>query len=535
MNKLPLFQKLKSDKIQFDNRYQTDASTISSFFIFFIFFIFCLLFLRLFQLTVVKGNYYYSLAEENRIKEIIIEAARGKIIDRKGLVIAKNLPADINKNANRLNSPRYYQEGMAAAPIIGYRQSADPADIKNDRCLSKLKIGDKIGKKGVEKLYDCDLRGRPGKKLIEVDAQGRYLKTLTVVAPTEGKTIQLALDWQLQQKAYELLKEKKGAVVAVKPKTGEVLILVSSPTFDPQIFENDNQEAIKKIFANQDKPLFNRAGQGVYPPGSIFKLVVAAAALEEKKIDEDTQIEDTGTVQLGPLTFGNWYFLQYGKTEGMVDIVKAIRRSNDIFFYKIGEKLGPEKIKRWAERFGYGKEIGFGLGETTGLIPSPFWKKEVLKERWYTGDTYNLSIGQGYILVTPLQVTIATATIANDGYLCQPQLLKTNRQPPTTNHCKKIPISPKTLKLIQQGMQEACSPGGTGWPLFNFKPQTACKTGTAESQTKEAAPHAWFTVYAPADNPEISLTVLVENGGQGSDVAGPIAKEILKSYFERKE
>lgn len=545
MKKLPLFQKEKSDKIRFKNHYPTESSTLSLFLVFFIFFLFFLLFLRLFQLTIVKGNYYYRLAEENRIRELIIEAPRGEIIDRKGLVIAKNLPADISKNSDRLTSLRHYQAGEAAGPIIGYRQTASEDDLKDDHCLSKLKMGDKTGKKGVEKLYDCELRGRPGKKLIEVDAQGRYLKTLTVIDPSQGKTIQLALDWQLQQRAYQLLEGKKGAVVAVKPNTGEILILVSSPSFDPQVFENNNQKAIKKILESKEKPLFNRATEGVYPPGSIFKLVVAAAALEEKKINKDTLIEDTGIVQLGPLTFGNWYYLEYGKTEGMVDIVKAIQRSNDIFFYKTGEKLGPEKIKLWAKKFAYGSKFNFGLGESSGLIPSPFWKEEVIGDRWYTGDTYNLSIGQGYILVTPLQVTMATTVIANGGYLCQPQLIKVKSQKLKVKNCQKLPISQKTLFLIQEGMKQACSPGGTGWPLFKFKVQslkfkvqeiqTGCKTGTAESHGENKSPHAWFTIFAPYEKPEIVLTVLVENGGQGSDVAAPIAKEILKAYFEREQ
>ncbi|MGB9707691.1 MAG: penicillin-binding transpeptidase domain-containing protein, partial [Microgenomates group bacterium] len=299
---------------------------------------------------------------------------------------------------------------------------------------------------------------------------------------------------------------------------------------------------------NFDHPLFNRALEGLYPPGSIFKLVVAAAALEEKTIDEKTQIEDTGVLQAGPLKFSNWYFLQYGKTDGMVDVVKGIGRSNDIFFYKIGEKTGVEKIKKWAQILGLGKKTGIGLSEEEGLIPSIFWKETILKDQWYLGDTYNFSIGQGYILTTPIQLAVLTSVFANNGYLCQPKLLKIkNNQWLMEKNCQKLPLTVKTLNLIKQGMKQACSPGGTGWPLFEFKVeekqasgpanlikiQTACKTGTAESQSKNHLPHAWITVFAPYENPEIILTVLVENGGQGSDVAGPIAKEILKAYFEQ--
>ncbi|MEK7109720.1 MAG: penicillin-binding transpeptidase domain-containing protein, partial [Patescibacteria group bacterium] len=259
-------------------------------------------------------------------------------------------------------------------------------------------------------------------------------------------------------------------------------------------------------------------------------------------------IEDKGNIKAGAATFSNWYFLQYGKVDGMVDVIKAIRRSNDIFFYKVGERTGVEKIKQWSDIFGLGKRTGIGLDETEGIIPSIFWKKEVLKENWYLGDTYNLSIGQGYVGTTPLQMAFITDVFANGGYLCKPQLLKQN-----VGACKKLPISQKTIDIIREGMKQACSIGGTGWPLFEFSIrsdpaklgqqgqtltkhiQVACKTGTAESHAKSGMPHAWITVFAPYDNPEISVTILVEEGGQGSDVAGPIAKEILKAYFERSQ
>ncbi|MBI3366616.1 hypothetical protein HY041_03245 [Candidatus Roizmanbacteria bacterium] len=553
MNKLSPFNKGFSGGIQFDDDRSQSHQYALFFYLLGIILLFLIILLRLFQLTVVKGDYYRRLSEKNRIKELFIEPERGEIRDRKGFVVAKNISADLKKNNERLQSKRIYDGSEAIAPLIGYRQIADKNDFKNDNCISPLQLGDKIGKKGVEKVYDCDLRGRYGRKLIEIDAKGNYLKTLTVIPSENGKIIQLSFDFDLQKKAYELIKHKKAAAVGVHPKTGEVLFLVSSPSFDPQVFENQNTNEIQSYFTDGKKPLFNRTTEGIYPPGSLFKLVLAAGALEEKTIDEKSLVEDTGTVQAGPLKFGNWYFLQYGKTEGMVDIVKAIKRSNDIFFYKTGEGLGPDKIRQWAGILGYAKETGIGLNEAEGLIPSPFWKQETLKDRWYTGDTYNFSIGQGYVAVTPLQTVITTSVFANGGYLCKPKLLKGQE-----SECKKVSISQKNLTLIREGMKEACSPGGTGWPLFDFKIvdkiilpenkestqgtkiiykpiQTACKTGTAESQAASGLPHAWITVFAPFNNPEIALTVLVEEAGQGSDVAGPIAKEILKTYFERRE
>lgn len=502
---------------------------------------FIALFLRLFQLTIVKGAYYRSLSEENRIREIVIEPKRGEILDRKGFVLVQSSPGDIDQE-DRIVSRRRYLYPEAFAHLIGFRQIADEKDINSDPCLNKLKLGDKVGKKGVEKTLECQLRGTSGKKLIEVDASGKRLKTLSVIPPIDGASIRLAVDGDLQKKAYELISHKRGAVVASRPKTGELLVLTSSPSFNPQYFEEGVGSEISKYFDNKDKPLFNRTTEGIYPPGSTFKLVVAAGALEEKAVTEKTIVEDTGSIKAGPLQFGNWYYLEYGKTEGSVDMVKAIKRSNDIYFYKVGEKLGAPDIKVWADKFGFGRKTNIHIDENEGLIPSSFWKEDVLHEKWYLGDTYNLSIGQGYMLTTPIQVNRMTSVFANDGHLCDPQLVKTN----DTSKCHKLPISEATLSTIKEGMQEACTTGGTGWPFFDFKVKSnklkteekitvACKTGTAEANVDAEHPHAWLTVYAPAENPEIVVTVLIEESGQGSDIAGPIAKEVLRSYFEREE
>lgn len=541
MPKLPLFEKARHGGMRFTNQGKDRSLWFLFAYIFFVALFFLILIIRLFQLTIVKGNYYRRLSEQNRTREIIIEPKRGTIIDRKGFTIAYNLDQNIDDMGERISSKRQYEASNATSHLVGYRQIADENDMKNNPCIRKLRLGDMVGKKGVEQLFDCELRGVTGQKFVEINAKGEVFQSIHVVKPRDGTTIQLTADLELQKKAHELLQGKQGAIIATSPKTGEVLLLASSPFFNPQDFEEKQGEKVTDYLIDEAKPLFNRALEGTYPPGSLFKLVVAAAALEESIITEKTEIEDTGTITAGPLTFGNWYFLQYGKTEGAVSVVKAIQRSNDIFFYRMGEKLGVEKIKAWADAFGYGKKTDSGLPEDEGVIPSPFWKEETLKDRWYLGDTYNLSIGQGYLLATPLQVHQATSVFANNGYWCKPQVLKLQNNQP---ECKKIAISQKTIDLIKQGMIQACSPGGTGWPLFEFKIttqdrqiplQTACKTGTAESHAKSGLPHAWFTVFAPADNPEIVLTVLIEEGGQGSDIAAPLAKELLKTYFERKE
>lgn len=563
MIKLPFLQKGDSKGLRF---FSTNNRVIeNAFFIYvaIIFLFLIILFLRLFQLTIVKGSYYRALSEQNRLREIIIEAPRGEIIDRKGFTIAQSLAPNINqkiepglfKSDQRITSRRIYNSPEAIAPLIGYRQIADNNDLKNDICQNKLPLGNRTGKKGVEKLFDCQLRGRSGKKLVEIDAQGKYLKTVDVIPPTSGNTIQLALDLELQKKSYELVKNVKAAIVVTNPKTGEILASVSSPSFNSQDFEDSTNKNIQSYLNDKNNPLFNRVTEATYPPASIFKLIVATAALEEKVIDEKTEIEDKGSIKAGVATFGNWYFIQYGKVDGMVDVIKAMKRSNDIFFYKIGEKTGVEKIKKWTDIFGLGKRTEIGLNEAEGIIPSTFWKKEVLKEDWYLGDTYNLSIGQGYVGTTPLQMALVADVFANGGYLCKPQLLKQNVK--TQNFaslptCKRLPISQKTLDLVREGMRQTCLAGGTGWPLFDFsirpdpakqerqgqalkKIQIGCKTGTAESHAVSGMPHAWISAFAPYDKPEISVTVLVEEGGQGSDVAGPIARDILKAYFERSQ
>jgi len=563
-SKLSPVSRVDAGGMHFSNGKNIGRRILLFFFLLAVCSLFFVLLIRLFQLTVVKGQYYRRLSEENRIKEVIIEPKYGKIRDRKGFVLAENTEPNIATTSSLISSDRIYYYPEETAHVLGYRQIADDYDIAHDYCIRKLIPGEMTGKKGVEKLYDCELRGTPGKKLIEINAQGRQERVIAVVPPISGQDLQLSLDIELQQAAYKALGTRRGAVIAIKPTTGEILAFVSSPSYHPEAFEKGLPE-VSGYFTDESKPLFDRITQGVYPPGSVIKPFYAIGGLEDNIIDEKTIVQDDGYLTAGPLKFGNWYYLEYGKTEGPVDIVKAIRRSNDIFFYKLGGMMGPEKMRSWLQKFGFGSVVGIGLDENEGLLPSPFWKTETLKENWYLGDTYNYSIGQGYLLVTPLQIAHADIVLANDGTICQPTFLK-NAHP----ECKKMPISDKTLGLIREGMKQACAPGGTGWPLFDFKVRneamitkalegvsedkkasveaalrrnpdylkpitTACKTGTAESHAENGVPHAWFTTYAPFEKPEILVVVLVEEAGQGSDVAGPVAKDVLTAYFERGE
>jgi penicillin-binding protein 2 len=326
--------------------------------------------------------------------------------------------------------------------------------------------------------------------------------------------------------------DRKGAVVASDARTGEILALVSSPSFDP--------EQVEEYLDNKGLPLFNRAVSGEYPPGSVFKVVTATAALEEGKVNELTEIEDTGEIRVGVWRFGNWYYDQYGRKEGVLRIVRAIARSNDIFFYKLGEWLGIELLSDWAKYFGLASLTGIDLaGEAYGLMPTPAWKEEYKGEQWYLGDTYITAIGQGDILMTPLQVNQMVGIIASRGRLCQPMVVAREPEPNRQDNCQRLDISDRTLETVIEGMRQVCEAGGTAWPLFEFKVkgkriEVAGKTGTAEFGDPEDKTHAWFSGFAPVTEPEIVVTVLLEAAGDGSDEAAPVAKELLRYWFSRQ-
>lgn len=563
--KLPIYEKTeKKFSYNFAKNTILPSRTLFLGFLFLIASFFLLI--RLFQITITKGQYYRLLAENNRIKEILLEPKRGTLYDR------KNIPVAFSKKVKHAYK-RMYPFGEILSHSIGYRQIASKEDIVHDICKSPLYKNDFVGKSGIERLFECDLRGQKGKQLVELDSKRAQIHTLSIQKPIGGNDITLSLDSDLQQKMDNIiknneitsdvkvtLKDKSIVAIATKPQTGEILMMYSYPTFNPDVFESNITVQKNVYLKDLKRPLINRALLGTYPPGSIFKPIIATAGLEEKVISAKTLIEDMGFIKAGPRIFNNWLFTQYGRTDGMVDMRKALTRSNDIYFYTLGGKLGEDKIKKWASQFGLATKTNIGLPEETSTIPTSFWKLETIKERWYLGDTYNLSIGQGYLLVTPIQIHSALSVFANNGYLCKPELKKiTNNK---LAFCKKIPISDDSLLIIKEGMKGACSSGGTAWPFFTFGIQeqsikqnpsptinnatssaqtqpkltpmsVGCKTGTAESKHKGAQPHAWFYVFAPYENPEISLTILVEESGEGSSVAAPIAKTLLKYYFER--
>lgn len=503
---------------------------------------------RLAELQLIWGFRNRAIAEGNRIRKIINPAPRGIIYDRKGRALVRNIPLYRVKKVGceeesgscfeeitreealkieagegrvkeelRMDVGRDYVYGSVLAHVLGYLGEANKEEVEK----GLYGLGDLVGRMGIEEGYDRVLRGQDGGEVIEVDSEGKKIREIGKIEPIAGKDIHLSLDAALSQVAYQALEGKVGAVVATEAKTGRVLALVSSPAFNPQ-------QLSEEVLTDKSLPMFNRALGGAYPPGSTFKIVTAVAGLEEGKIDEETTYEDTGEIRIGEYSYKNWYFTQYGRKEGVINLVRAIKRSTDTFFYKVGEWVGATKLAEWGRAFGLGRKSGIDIpGEVAGLVPDPEWKEKTTGERWFLGNTYHLAIGQADLLATPLQVNLMTSVIANGGELCSPKVKQEEKVQP----CQDLKLKSATLRLVSEGMKEACSTGGTAFPFFTFQPQAACKTGTAEFGDPKGRTHAWLTAFAPADSPEVVVTALVEAGGEGAYVAAPIVKEVMNAYF----
>jgi len=548
-----------------------------------------ILFGRVFYLQIIQGDTYRLLSDTNRTRTTVIYAPRGIIFDRNGKSLVFNTPGfrQIENGQTKLvdaktgisllaagdrhleiDSLRSYPFHDAFSHVIGYIGQISKDELADPDYID-YRVDDVVGKMGIEQKYERLLKGTNGQQLAEVNALGNPVRTLGQTDPVPGQNITTTLDENIQLSAYEAMNGvQKGAVIVSKPN-GEILAMVSKPSFDPNLFtmglhyeatESAYQSIDSVLLDNTNQPLLNRAIGGTYPPGSTFKLVVAAAGLEQKKIDENYTVDDTGIVKIGDFSFSNWYYSQYGRTEGTINVVQAIKRSNDIFFYKLGDLLGVDTVSEEAGKFGAGKKLGIDLpGEQPGLLPTKAWKQKTFGDKWYLGDNYLYGIGQGYILTTPLQVNSWTQAIANEGTLYVPHLLQSQK---SKIKSQKL-LSEKNFELIRQGMIEACSPGGVAWPLFDFRiknqelrmkvdgkdffvPQDAtdsaksnnevgvsiaCKTGTAQHGNDQTLPHAWITLFAPAYHPQIVVTVLAESSGEGSNIAAPIAKKILEGYF----
>ena len=472
--------------------------------------IFGLFFSRAFFITGLRHSYYLAQAGENRVKTEAVPAPRGVMVDRDGRLVATNILVDGK-------TTRHYPDGEVVAAVVGY--------------LSEGK-----GVVGLEKQYQIDLAGVAGQRLVSETAGGSEVEEVGLREPEPGKKLSLNLDLGLQTAAYQALKDKltevgKGGSVIVSAVNGEVLALVSLPSFDPNLFIQDGKRGgeggvytdVDGVVADETrKPLFNRAIGGSFPPGSVFKLVPAVAGLSEGVIGANDLIEDSGEIVVGPYRFGNWYFDKYGKTEGKINVKKALARSNDIFFYRLGEKLGVDRLTAYAKRLGLGEKTGIDLpGEVSGLLPTPLWMEKEKGERWFLGNTYHLAIGQGDLLMTALQVNRMTAAVVS-GLKCHPRLVG-------KSECTDLGLSRAAIETVKEGMKMVCQEGGTGFVFFNLKGAVMCKTGTAQHGGEEAKPHAWMVVVIPrGDTPQwLVVTVMLTDAGEGSEQAGPVARQIV--------
>lgn len=503
---------------------------------------------RVIELQVIKGGYYRTLAEENRIRRVPIAAPRGKILARGGEVLVGNLEIkkriifDAKSGFHLTNDltgaksdeivsdyKRNYILGAKFAHASGYvaQASADVVGNIDPNCSEKgpITADQMIGVGGLEQEYNCLLTGTPGEELIEVNTNGAKVRTLAVKPATPGKDLSTTVDFGLQQEVASDMGSAKSAAVITDAK-GEVLAFYSGPSFDP----NNVAASIQ----DPNLPLFDRAINGLYHPGSTFKPVVSIAALSEGKIDKNYMFTDPGVMVVktlyGNFSYSNWFYSEDGRTEGTIDLTRAIARSTDTFFYTIGEMVGPENIAKYADKFGMNKQTGIDLpNESAGLIPTPEWKQKTKNSQWFLGDTYNYSIGQGDVAVTPIELNHAISGVARNE-LCQPHLNKDIQ-----DACVGLNIKQSNLDLVKQGMTEACENGGTAYTFFDFGSKhagatVACKTGTAEVGT-DGKPHAWFTLFSPVENPQVVLSIVFERGGQGSEIAGPVARKIMDYYF----
>ncbi len=521
---------------------------------------FLILLTKMFELQIIKGDYYRNLSEENRIRHIPIPAPRGKILARGGEALADNIK--IKKRINFKNSggyeitndltnatpeeiitdfKRFYPLGASFAHASGYLSQVSDSQINkvDPDCLEKgpRMSGILIGTTGLEEEYECQLSGVPGEELIEVNTQGKKIRSIGRKEPVPGQDIKTTIDYNLQTEIARDMEGKKGAAIATNPN-GEILAFYSGPTFDPNLLiDRTDKIKIADLLKNTDLPFFDRVISGTFHPGSVFKPLVALAALQERAIDSTFLYDDQGVINVKnsfsdvSYSYSNWYFSEFGRKEGEIGLTRAIARSTDTFFYKIGEMVGPDALAKWAQKFGLDKPTGIDLpGEKAGLIPTPEWKKKTTHESWFLGNTYHMAIGQGDVSLTPIEVNTYISAFANNGLICPAHFSNL-----WSGKCRQVDVKQGNLDLIKEGMKQACSTGGTAFTFFDFAAKhggvnVACKTGTAEVGT-DGTPHAWFTLLAPAENPQVVVTILIERGGQGSEVAGPIARKIMDLYF----
>ena len=580
-----------------------------------------ILLVRFFYLQLVRHNYYQTLAESNRIAVVPIVPNRGLILDRNGVVLARNysgytleispnktpdieatinelsgLVAITNKDRKRFKKLlaeshnfetlvirshlsdeevarfaaqqyrfrgveikarlfRDYPFGEKTSHLIGYIgriNDTEVSQLEQSDLAANYRGSDYIGKTGLEQSYESELHGTTGIEQVEVDANGRAVRMLTRTAPISGNTLVLSIDAKLQEIAEQAFGNYRGALVAIDPNNGDVLAFVSKPGYDPNLFiDGIDPQSWDELNNSPDVPLNNRALRGQYPPGSTIKPFMALAGLHFHTRTPEQTINDNGVYYLpgSSRQYRDWKVGGHGS----VNMFKAIQMSCDTYFYGLATELGIDNISSFLSRFGFGQKTGIDLeGETSGLLPSQEWKMKRYQQIWYPGDTVSVGIGQGYTLVTPMQLAFATATLANNGVAYRPHLVKEvrNSRSGEDRFIAKDPlydldIPPAQLDLVRRAMVAVTQPGGTAvYASLGAPYQIAGKTGTAQvvamkqgekydakNVEERLRDHAWFIAYAPAEHPQIALAVLVENGGHGGGSAAPIARKVMDYYL----
>jgi penicillin-binding protein 2 len=431
-------------------------------------------------------------------------------------------------------SKRSYPENEAAH-VLGYVGEITDSQLEHLKD-DGYHIGDWLGQGGVESRYDSVLKGKDGGRQVRINASGRELGVLSEYPPVPGNNLVLTLDAGLQQVAEEALGPEAGAVVALDPRNGEVLALVSKPDFNLSTFSGKVKvKDWQALLGDERRPMNDRAVQGLYPPGSVFKLVTALAGLQEHVIGPNDKLTCYGILWLSTWPYRCWKEVGHGS----IAMEQAITESCDIFFYQLGLKIKVDLLAKWSRDFGFGEVTGIDLpGEAAGLVPDPQWKQNKEGLPWFPGNTVMMSIGQGYLLATPLQLAQMVSAVANGGILFQPHLLKRVTSPegdtvsePVYPMRRQLVLDPDNLHLVQRGMEGAVSGRkGTAWRARVAGLSVAGKTGTAQNPHGED--HAAFVCFAPVESPQIAIAVVVENGGEGGLTAAPIARRMLEHYFK---
>ncbi len=446
---------------------------------------------------------------------------------------------------------RHYLFEQSTPHLIGYLSEINSKELKSEK-YSDYQSGDFIGKFGVEKAFGPFLRGKSGGRQVEVNVTGQIVEILKTVAAQPGQNVYLTIDHGLQNKAETLLRGVAGAVVAMDPETGEILVMANSPSFDQNAFVNGmSHEQWNALVSNPFRPMENKAVQGEYPPASTYKIVTAIAGLEDKIIDKTTTFYCPGYYKYGNRIYRCWK----AGGHGTVDIIKALSESCDVFFYQVGQKLGIDRLAWYAKAFGLGTPTGINLDhEASGLVPTSAWKRRRTGIAWQGGETLSVAIGQSYNLVTPLQMLVLTSAVANGGIRYKPLIMRSIETADGKTILKskrqitgKLPASKETLAIIKRGLWEVVNTRkGTGRIAHIDGVDISGKTGTAqvvgrkdnnvqpESEISyQFKAHAWFVAYAPSIDPKIAVVVIIEHGEHGSSTAAPIAKEIIKTYLKK--